>query len=136
MNTERLLFLAKKLRENADNPQGSKFDLQHWFAGTTALNCGTTACAMSFACLLPEFQTQGLYLSKLSQSPRYKDSIGYMYGGFSAAREFFEITSNEALQLFSDSYYATQNWKGAVGEQRVADKIEALCRGESISEMR
>lgn len=137
---ERLAFLAQKLRENAANPTGTKFDLSDWLynpSGKFTRDCGTTACAFGFAALLPEFQAEGLHMC-----PTHSDSLNAWvdfegHRNFEAAEAFFDLPlENEdgdriSSFLFDPTWYT--NTKGAKGELAVVEKIEAYLAGKDIS---
>jgi len=55
--------------------------------------CGTSACALGWACTMPEFRKAGLRLS--GSMPIYKN-----WDEQSAAKRFFGITEKEAETLF------------------------------------
>lgn len=81
-----------KLADHLDIVPNRKFDLACW-------DCGTTACAMGYACRMPSFNKAGLRLGKLTATPYYKN-----WAGFEAAQKFFGLGQVEALTLFSPSY--------------------------------
>lgn len=111
MNTDRLLKLADFL----DTVPVKKFDLSHWI-GWDELdfetrpptlddlehNCHTTACAIGWACTIPEFQDAGLVLD---------DGEPFFDGHWDtqAAANFFDIEYLEASHLFYSSAYRGNN---------------------------
>lgn len=94
MQIERLKLLAQKLREDAANPNGIKFEIGVWYGdvdGAKPVSCGTTACAMGLAALSPEFQAMGLkpQIIKSKYNPagdylnvEFKDKEGRMRGNW------------------------------------------------------
>lgn len=80
----------------------SKVDLENWryFNGTCSIldeqlhDCGTTACAVGWACSFPELQEQGLIYKDFF--PYYEDNMGW-----AAVHSFFGLTRLEADTLFS-----------------------------------
>lgn len=103
---KRLEILADRLESIAACPVVEReFNLCDWYA---AYECGTTACAMGEACLIPEFQTLGLHLreniSSASSYPVFENSAGRR-----AAAEFFDIPLSDTEYLFFASEYARQN---------------------------
>lgn len=123
MHKDRLLLLAKKLRELAKKPPKKfKFDLRYWGlqreerAGKkpTKLTCATSACAVGSAMLMPEFQKLGLKADldpnsdtisgKVLMVPVYK-----WYRAFKAVEQFFGITDDQALYLFEPGYYKVKH---------------------------
>lgn len=87
MNRIRLAILAKFLLTVPEE----KFSLQTW-------KCGTTACAVGWACTIPEFKEEGLsYYDESNQhfAPKYKGEWH-----FDAVDEFFDISYRDSLWLF------------------------------------
>jgi hypothetical protein len=97
LQKKRLLELATYL-ETTVHPYN--FDMKVWHKKSPS--CGTTACALGHACMIPRFKRLGLRLkesdswSSLS-SPSYKENEG-----LKAAEKFFGLTSNEAERLFRE----------------------------------
>lgn len=60
--------------------------------------CGTSGCAVGWACALPAFKRQGLKWS--DGTPAFNG-----YRGWSAVTEFFELGREQADRLFSDECY-------------------------------
>lgn len=127
MNTERLLILADALETRIP---ADRFDLRFWresdtdtYVGPTTTDealirgCGTSACAVGWACALPELQAQGLtwdvergipIFSGLSEETlkQSEDSGAKAYFiAWGSVREFFEIDRKTADYLFDlDAY--------------------------------
>ena len=102
MNEERLVRLAHFL---IDDVPEYNFNLGTWRAGRfhedeDLLNhkCGTTACACGWACVIPEFQEQGL--RAVTGMPWFNGQ-----GGWNAVEKFFELTYVESLTLFAGDCY-------------------------------
>ena len=132
MNIQRLQTLAAFLRTVSQE----HFDLRSWRSSVgceyasdedlTTLQCGTTACAVGWACSMPEFQAQGLTWGTDGISP-----AGYpVYAptetkecsaSWEAVEEFFDISYNTAEHLFASDKYA----ENATAVQ-VADRIEEV----------
>lgn len=104
MNEKRLLKLAAVLK----TVPSKHFDMMAcWVAGEdiesaqsfgakglgTPKTCGTTACAMGWACTVPEFKRAGLKMQGFE--PHFKNACG-----FTAAEKFFDISENDAAFLF------------------------------------
>lgn len=71
-------------------------------ANTIVHNCGSTACALGWAALYPEFQEQGLYPENdVGRTPAFGAALG-----FNAAQGFFCLSSAEACVLFGTRYAA------------------------------
>jgi hypothetical protein len=144
----RLPILRDALLSDADNPKGIRFDLDFWLGyyndemKTTKysnlspddvlklekpeMSCGFAACAMGLATMIPEFQAAGLRLVPCETWLR-GTTMMLSYGertGYQAAGDFFGISTDEAMELFSPQYYNERT--GAVGERAVARRIDAL----------
>ena len=97
MNVERLGTLAKFLR--AVPPE--RFNMDTWVEKSTdngKVACGYAACAMGWACMIPEFRKDGLKLYGVE--PEYNNETG-----FEVAMEFFDISYENAEYLFSPETY-------------------------------
>lgn len=83
------------------------FDMESWFSHSgdheikgaitqrIMRDCGTTACALGWACTIPSFRKAGLHLEVGFRAPMYGGVIG-----LSSATRFFEITGLQSLDLF------------------------------------
>ena len=128
MNRARLNTLANALDVH---PAPAQFDLNDWFADQTdgewlppitpdndPIYCGYAACAVGYACTLPELRAEGLTFTTAGGEPNepvYKDATGWQ-----AVRDFFDLDAIPADRLFdvnSYSYGATP--------QDVAKRIRA-----------
>lgn len=128
MNKTRLLLLADALetRVPADH-----FDLREWREGDDGRNvsdgdllnheCGTVACAVGWACALPEFKAEGL--SYDGAMPDFKGSTH-----FCAVNDFFEIGYAGSRHLFLATEYPDNGaGPGAdTGPLEVAARIRAF----------
>lgn len=66
--------------------------------------CGTKACAVGWACAYPPFKKLGLSYSRKHKSPVYKAPASKTKReGFVAVADFFDITLDQARQLFTSS---------------------------------
>jgi hypothetical protein len=134
MNKERLLTLAAFL----DTVEPAKFDLKTWrikteipVEGAAGVyfeaksdvtdseleGCGTTACAVGWACLMPEFIKEGL--SYKNHSPTYDKSTSW-----EAVTRFFGISYREADVLFAVSCYESCK----AGPHEVAERIRTVVK--------
>ena len=127
MHGDRLLRLARLLREDAANPKGVKFDMGTWGkAGvlrTPGVSCGTAACAMGLAALSGEFAAEGLK-AKIEGFWRphvFPTMPGFARSGYWAAMDLFDIGYNDAAFLFSPDGW---NDRRAVAEVAVSERIE------------
>lgn len=105
MNKERLLTLANFLDSIEGQPG---FDLHSWKREDP--ECGTTACAIGYACTIPAFVNAGLSLSLHSEFPSegYARNYEPTYEGlkdFQAVAAFFDISVTLAEYLFLASPY-------------------------------
>ena len=90
-----------------------KVDLSSWREGTypypgestmdkslTDPGCGTTGCAVGWACAYPPFQDQGLCW--YGNLPRYRDEENsFMH--WQAVEQFFGLSPKQAYRMFSGS---------------------------------
>ena len=137
MNTTRLLVLANFL----DAVPAEKFHLGNWRDTVMTIEadtsppymllrkeldddrlldhaCGTTACAVGWACVIPAFKEQGLH---------WDGDIAFIHGdvhevGWDAAEEFFGLDSTESGKLFRYSSYE----RGNNGPRDVAARIREM----------
>jgi hypothetical protein len=131
VNKERLLKLADFL----DTVHPNKFEISSWLntgwrarGGCTEaelldLDCGTTACAVGWACTIPEFKAEGLGFGGIVPMPTLQMPDGKTLTSWEAVREFFGLTQPEALNLFDRGAYATGPYASAT---TVARKIRLL----------
>jgi hypothetical protein len=103
MRADRLLKLADFLGTLDDK----LFDMNQWRSP-----CGTVACAMGWAATIPEFAEAGLKLDREYSYPEFD-----YYAGFGAAAAFFEISYDDAVELFSSSGYFYYSYRGMGGTQ-------------------
>lgn len=106
MNKERLQTLADFLKTPL--PQ-EKFDIESWRSGlnTTdrglrAVSCNTVACAVGWACAIPEFKALGLKYKQgpWTGRPNFKGNDGW-----DAVTNFFDLRYSDCFYLFdADSY--------------------------------
>lgn len=89
---------------NMDNWRNDQFcgnpdDTELIDSAKTSPGCGTTACALGWACAYPTFKRAGLQWGKYRQAPQYDDKTN-----FEAGAAFFGITEGQAEALFSPTY--------------------------------
>lgn len=113
----RLLVLAEFLETVPDE----KLSLSSWSEGD---NCGTTGCALGWACMIPEFRAAGLGFNK-SGVPSYGGREGHMVATLSAA-EFFDIPREVARSFFIGSFLT-----GSEARQFVTSHIRAFVAEQS-----
>lgn len=133
MNTQRLQTLATFLRTVPEE----HFDLQSWRASDdhelvsdealNSLQCGTTGCAVGWACTIPEFKAEGLHWDVSDDGttdyPGYgKDDTAEYATAWEAVEVFFNINYDTADHLFSCGSYDNNN----ATANEVADRIEEV----------
>jgi len=117
MNIERLNHLITILERVQNDPkEKAQFDMNFWIN-----YCGTSACAVGFACLDPVFQAQGLKIR--DNEPKFQDFYSY-----SAAAKFFEITCTEVRYLFSPVDYGGYS---KIEPVDVIDRIRKLINNQT-----
>lgn len=135
MDRKRLTILRGVLERWATYRGNLQFDLGAWlelpdeYQNQDALKvlqkaisgdnyCGTTACACGVAASIPSFKRDGLTLVRLGTTgqviPRYKS-----FGNYAAVQEFFGLTMQQTVWLFSPAEYALslQKSPSAVAER-------------------
>lgn len=133
LRRERLLTLAHALIDTDDE----RFDMHHWGRHVgdhkpAAKNfCGTSACALGTAALIPKFKREGLRIDWLELEEDADGNKIYdanvLYGrheGEHAGAAFFGLTREEAHALFLDT--------GASRSDTVA-KLLLLADGQEIT---
>ena len=140
----RLLKLARLLREDAANLKGVKFDLGYLVdlpsdPDVPLWSCGTTACAVGLAAVSGAFKAQGLRLDTSRMGNVYIEGEEEAYGvgaarwscektWIDAAQTLFGLSRAEVAYLFTDDPYVVEGKKtyGAKGERNVAKRIEGV----------
>ncbi len=119
MNTERLSELLKMLGTIPND----NLDLDTWTfedpkdkSQQQLIDCGTTCCAIGWACSHPTFMSQGLHWSgETAPSPTYLE-----HSAWGAVEAFFEINNVVATWLFSEqsypSKYSIQDVRKRIGD--------------------
>lgn len=123
MNKRRLLALAAHL----DTISPRKFNMNHWANSSDAgITCGSTACALGYAGLMPSFRKAGLKteFDKCGGSVVYKRSHNSLYD-IEAGASFFNITEDEAQWLFMPRSYPIGR---RPGPKTVASRIRRMVR--------
>lgn len=119
MNIDRLLKLADHLDKiyKTRKTRKRKFDISSWFNRRVSRQggtCGTSACALGEACLLPSFRKQGLRLD--GEHPYFDGNYN-----FRAGMVFFDLTELESSHLFSGGEYDMP--QGKINAKHVATRI-------------
>lgn len=97
-----------------------RFSLRTW-------KCGTTACAVGWACMDPLFNLQGLI--HYGSGPYYEKpdaEPNEFYTHWAAVEMFFGLDEEQALHLFSPTHY--NNVRRPIPQDVIA-RIEALIQG-------
>jgi hypothetical protein len=120
MNEARLLLLADALEHRIP---ADKFDLAEWrgredydpdrddrpgtYVTDAALlhGCGTTGCAVGWACALPEFNAEGLTWDGTMPAYHQPGPLGLSFIHFEAVNRFFGICEEDSSYLFLSSSY-------------------------------
>lgn len=140
MNVERLKALSDFLRTPLVM---SHFDIETWvsveddkdynggdfhrYLNPKKLHCGTTACALGWACTL--FRGEGIHLNRYGLV-RMKDQCYKC--SYKVGAEFFDVPLNISQWLFNpDSYYPALDETGTwdvddLTSEEVADRIDYL----------
>lgn len=110
MNTKRLLKLAEFLETVPEE----RFDLSNWATGKLE-DCNTAACAVGWACAIPEFKEAGLYLvipedADLCCCPKFCNLCG-----FDAVQSFFDLTRDQA-EVFDVVHYLDRDSEGLLSQ--------------------
>lgn len=133
-NIERL----KELQNLLIKVPVDQFDLGVWFDSVDsegkefselAGKCGTSACAVGWACTHKEFNKQGLIYEIDEDNhgfPVYRDDTGW-----DAVERFFDLNINVAELLFDESWYEDKFYNDATNElkittQDVANRIQIV----------
>ncbi len=109
MHKKRLLKLAELLQ----TVPKAKFNLNDWRRNPDRTkngdihDCGTVACAIGWACAIPEFIKDGLRFEQ--NSPTYKGEYSW-----TAVEKFFGISEKMAELLFSSFEYPANTGPGQV----------------------
>ncbi len=118
----RLLKLAAFLKRLPPK----RFDYLNWvgddWQGKPDLSCGTTACALGWACAMPEFKRSGMKLSLT----HYQGVLAN--GTKDISHKYFHLTALEWDDIFM--WGGPKNGKGATAKE-VAAFIEQLVKGRS-----
>lgn len=129
MRLDRLTMLADKL----DIVPPEHFDINVFVYHN---KCGTVACAMGHAAMMPEFQALGLSLTY--HSPPHLASIqfrrnGELYYDAVAAQHFFDLAGEQVKSLFFPTGYMHMHGRchpnPQPGPKDVAAKIRRLVAG-------
>lgn len=96
------------------------------------VDCGTSACALGWACSIPEFQEAGLALAVHNSDHFYTRAFPYYEGhsDIGAAEKFFDISEDQASSLFDPYYYYTYYTnRDKITKEMVIEKIEKMIEG-------
>lgn len=121
MRVDRLKRLQEELAKPL--PANVLFDMSWW---SKKHNCGTTYCAGGLACLIPEFQAEGLMLIP----DGWGGGGSVMFAGhgtsFDALADFFELTDFQFEMIFVATHYP--EYKGISSDIGMEDVIRQIQR--------
>lgn len=104
--------------------EDTKFYLASWYHASRS--CGTTACAMGWACTLPSFREAGFRLVGITSEHNLATRFHIEYGlhkNFGAVVVGLGIGSEAAEAMFSTGYYPTH---GLTTAAEVAERIRSF----------
>ena len=140
MNVNRLNRLSEILSKVPEK----SFDISKWTNQTSIENevdCGTTACAVGWACFDKGFNEEGLHYTLGENSydgreflePTFKSKKGW-----SAVEAFFGIESDIAFFLFDSDYYDNLHWylDRGVEPRDVINRIKILLENKDVTSVR
>jgi hypothetical protein len=158
MRTELLLLLATRLEqitEAGDRVGPIGFDMRAWINFKDREHiCGTTACAMGHAALMPEFQAEGLYFRdhtgrELFTAEEVNRSIveeietpklvaGGRFITYLAIASLFEIHDCEARTIFGGNPRSPRQvaWQIRTLVEKGLDALESIYDYPSDDELR
>lgn len=132
----RLLRLAEYLRSVPDE----QWDYSVWYSKveyTSSPNvCGTTACALGHACMMPEFRKLGARLRSCENGYAFpvlvKNRKKARIGEFVVCWELFNLSANEVNELFINEKFMNDPCMAdsRKGRLAVADNIVAFCKNK------
>lgn len=148
---ERLVTIMEEVEEKEEKTSQRLFGLSSWFGCRKAdglqldnedcvidgmdqfTKCGTTACALGWASLDPEFNEQGLRALKIQGGFMYPTYNGLL--GIHAAQEFFHLDRDQAYYLFMPSGYEYNEGfsEGPIKPREVIEHIKNLLDGVEIT---
>jgi hypothetical protein len=113
---KRLLTLAKFLR----TVPKKRFNMGFWAAGKFCgkvnepehNQCGTAACAMGWACTIPEFRRAGLKLIDSRFDDGYSIPVYKEHAEFDAARKFFGLPEFGVVPRTDGTYVSSYLFGG------------------------
>lgn len=107
--------------------QVDRFDMYSWAKQGSA--CGTSACAVGHAMLLPWFNAEGLEAKRIDKRG-YRNQLSPVYqgqSGFEAVERFFGIDEATSRHLFDPTYYPVFGLFGiTVQPKHVAKRIREV----------
>jgi hypothetical protein len=97
-------------------PEGkiTKFDISRW-------HCGTAACVLGAAALLPEFNKKGLKLSESETCSGFYYPNFRSYYSYESGEKFFGLNEKQAEYLFDPEQYKRGEAKPATVAKRIRE---------------
>jgi hypothetical protein len=80
--------------------------------------CGTVACAVGWACAMPEFNKAGMFFNPNNGGPNYTTGDGEAWYSWEAVSNFFGISFLQALMLFYSTDDNLESNMGSWDEER------------------
>ena len=138
MNEKRLLRLAKRLEvvapkigKGVHGKRLPKFDMNLWYVRHLKEDCGTSACAVGYAAILPEFVRQGFSIQADDYSPNelvptfVNKKTKQRFIRWGAVNEFFDLLMYQSEYLFLPESYGSVS-SAAITPLTVAERIRSF----------
>ncbi len=117
----------RKLADHLDELPPENFAIMTWFASRYP-DCGTRACALGHAALMPYFNELGLECRPGDKIPSIMRD-GRYYSGFDAAEVLFNIDSRTAINIFGrDGYGKPDHFVTAADVSKKIRRLTAKAR--------
>jgi hypothetical protein len=121
------LEILENFLYNLVETREAQFSMNVWYVKE---ECGFAACALGYACLIPEFNELGLHLDESDSFPRFQPKLnGILFDETTAsletAEKFFDLSNAEARWLFIPGAYKADHFT-KITPVMVADRIKAL----------
>lgn len=105
---------------------------RQYIVASDIYNCNTTACALGWACAIPQFRRAGL---KASINDQYSLTVNYKnYVFFEAGQKFFGISPIESYWLFDPGQYS-QSSSYNITKYDVVKRIKQLLKNYSYTDI-
>lgn len=143
MHVERLRILQQHLVRLSRTPIAKRprtFNMLKWFSRARAdCNefCGTAACALGEAGLIPELRAQGLKTNRRTRDVEFYDSSSMVIvKNEPAAGAFFDISQAQVSHLFHPwNYPIVEHGRTDKANERLSRRITPLAVAKRIEEL-